>query len=242
MPEARMSSTLGKIARLPLRAIPLNAEWPVLSGALRGKKWVVRSTRRACWLGIYERYFQRLLAQELRPASVFYDIGANVGFYSLLASPLVAPGKVFAFEPAPRNLAHLRRHLELNRVNNVEVCEVAISDGSGWESFDEGQDGGSGHLGAGNLRVRTDSIDGLMSQGQISPPHCIKLDVEGAERRVLAGARNCLQRYRPLILLATHGSDVHNSCREFLLSLNYSFELVHRLPEGRADVVARFKR
>jgi len=78
---------------------------PILQGPLRGKKWIVGSQRHAFWLGGYEPHLQRLIAREVKPGEIFYDVGANVGFYSLLASVLVGPGKVFAFEQLPANVA-----------------------------------------------------------------------------------------------------------------------------------------
>ena len=68
-----------------------------------------------------------------------FDIGAHAGYYTLIASKLVGgSGHVVAFEPAPRNLRYLRRHLSLNHVSNVTVLEVAVSDRAGVGRFDVG--------------------------------------------------------------------------------------------------------
>ena len=87
----------GKILRLPLRLIPKNMKLPILQGKLRGEKWIVGSSNHGCWLGSYE-YKQRILFEKtIIRGSVIFDIGAHVGFYTLLASKLVGPkGKVFA--------------------------------------------------------------------------------------------------------------------------------------------------
>jgi FkbM family methyltransferase len=231
--------TLREFALSPLRLLPPNSAWPILTGPLCGKKWIIDSGRRAYWVGHYERHFQRILCQELKPSSVFYDIGANVGFYSLLASGLVKPGTVFSFEPVPRNVAYLRRHVALNRLSNVQVMEVAIADCDGETTFVESIDNASGYIGGGNLRVSVTSVDCLLQRKQIAPPDCMKIDVEGAEAKVLLGARDCLMRYKPTIFLATHGTEVHEECRRLLETWGFSFEPLSLMDEGRADVVVR---
>src|SRR5260370_39236630 len=67
------------------------------------------------------------MAGELKPGSVFYDVGANVGLYTLLAATLVAPGRVYAIEPLAANVGYLRKHLALNGIQNAEVLEMAAS-------------------------------------------------------------------------------------------------------------------
>ena len=118
-------SLIGKALRLPLRMIPSGTQMPILRGPMRGKRWIVGSTNHGCWLGIYERSKLKVFSAAIQRGYVVYDLGANVGFYSLLASVLVgSDGQVFSFEPAPRNLGLLRRHLELNRVKNCSVLTL----------------------------------------------------------------------------------------------------------------------
>ena len=110
---------LGRLLRLPLRLLPAGAVVPILSGPLRGRRWVVGAGPHGYWLGTYEADKQRLLQTLLREGDCFFDVGANVGFFTLLASALVGrSGRVVAFEPLPQNLAFLRRHLLLNRPHN----------------------------------------------------------------------------------------------------------------------------
>src|SRR5579862_7724955 len=98
-------SWLGKLLRAPLRLIPRSAVLPILQGPLRGKKWVVGSGNHGCWLGSYEHDKQSLFQKTVRTGDIVYDVGANAGFYSLLASVLVGEkGQVYAFEPLPANL------------------------------------------------------------------------------------------------------------------------------------------
>ena len=214
---------LGRIIRYPFRVLPQDSTVPILQGPLSGRKWIVGSHIHGCWLGSYEFEIQKQIASELRLGDVFYDIGANVGFYSLLAATLTkAP--VYAFEPSPANLLYLRKHLELNRIENVEVMEMAISDEVGAASF-ETAGRATGRLSAnGNARVRTSTLDALLSEHRIVPPNCIKIDIEGAELQALRGARDSFAMYRPKLFLATHGADVRDQCCRLLASWNYGLQ------------------
>src|SRR5579864_334767 len=73
------SSLLGRILRLPLRLLPRGSVVPILQGPLRGRRWIVGSSTHGCWLGSYENGEQKILQASIRPGSVVYDIGANVG-------------------------------------------------------------------------------------------------------------------------------------------------------------------
>lgn len=235
-------SFLGKALRFPLQLIPAETVVPVLQGRLRGKKWIVGSSHHGCWLGSYEdtkrRYFERTLKQ----GSIVYDIGANVGFYTLLASVLVGTtGKVFAFEPAPRNLRYLRAHLRLNLVENVRTIEAAVSDRVGVAHFDEASGPCTGRLAeGGELLVRTVSVDELFSIGELPPANFIKVNVEGSEARVLRGAKNMLSVHRPTIFLATHGKETHAECCQLLRSLGYRLEPLGGTSLEETDEVTAF--
>ena len=95
--------------RWPLRLAPRGRAVPILFGPARGLRWVVGVGLHGCWLGTYEWHKQRRFAREIKPGEVFFDIGANTGFYTLLAAKRTGTGGiVHAFEPNPRNLAPLR--------------------------------------------------------------------------------------------------------------------------------------
>src|ERR1039458_2913864 len=165
-------SPSGRAIRLPLGLLPQQTVVPILQGPLRGSRWLLGSGTHGCWLGTYELPKQLAIASQIRPSDVIYDIGANVGIYTLLFSKLVgAGGRVFAFEPLPRNLEYLRRHIKINRVANVAVLDVALSNAEGVASFDPGPGPSQGGLSeAGCLRVRVVTLDGLLAGGTITPP------------------------------------------------------------------------
>jgi FkbM family methyltransferase len=228
---------IGKLLRAPLRLIPRTMVLPILQGALRGKKWTAGSGSHGCWLGSYEYQKQKALQHELKAGDVVYDIGANAGFYSLLSSVKVGDtGYIYSFEPSPGNLQELKRHLELNRIKNCTVIDAAVSSANGEATFNISDDRCTGHLAVhGSLRVRTVTLDELVTRGEIRPPNLMKIDIEGAELECLHGASNVIQEYRPIIFLATHGREIHSECTELLAKWNYHLMTLDGSPVGSTD-------
>ncbi len=217
------SSVTGRLLRKPLNLIPTSAVLPVLQGPLRGTRWITGSASHGCWLGSYEYSKQLAFAKAVHSADVVYDVGANVGFYTLLASRLVGrQGRVYSFEPFPNNIAVLNRHLRLNDVTNATVFEAAVADKPGHMRFAQGELHQEGRLSeTGSIKVRVVSLDDLVLSGLAQPPQLMKIDVEGAELQVLHGAAMILREYKPVIFLATHGKAVHRDCCELLRSYGY---------------------
>ena len=219
------STLLGKFIRLPFKLLPAGAVVRVLRGPARGKRWVADSSTRGFWLGYWELDNQRFFAAHLKPGDVVYDIGAHVGLYTLISSSRVQPGgHIYAFEPLPRNLGYLRRHIDLNHVSNCTVVDVGVSDSTGTKRFDPTVHDSAGHFSsAGAVSVQTTSLDDFFSKGQgVRPPNAIKINAEGAEMEVLRGGRGVIAEYSPLIFLSTHSREIHDQCSEFLTSTGYS--------------------
>jgi FkbM family methyltransferase len=206
---------LGKFVRLPLRAIPKSATVRVLRGPLRGARWIVGSSTHGCWLGTYEQAFQSFFSSVIPEGGVVWDVGANVGFYSLVAARKAA--KVVAFEPLPENIKYLRCHIELNRLEDrIEVCAAAAydHDGTGLFAIVPGDRSEGSLRSYGTLPVRMIRLD---SHGTV--PDMIKIDVEGNEYEVLRGAVETLRIHRPIVLVARHSSD--SRCQNLLEELGY---------------------
>ena len=153
---------------------------------------------------------------EVRRGGVFYDIGANIGFYSLIASSIVGPtGRVLAFEPGNFNLPFLRENAA--QVGNVEVCDFAIGKSDGSMTFDRRGGAMSGRLLSDTVQavdptaVKVRSIDSLVSAG-FPQPDVLKIDIEGGEIDALEGAVATLRR-RPVILLELHQGEKANGIR-----------------------------
>jgi FkbM family methyltransferase len=211
------------------RAIPaLRAQddLPIVSGPLEGWRWIAAAGLHACVEGTYEVENQAILLEHVRPGDVVFDVGANVGFFTLLASRLVGPtGTVAAFEPFPAALHYLRRHLELNGVENVTVVDSAISDTPGTAHFRAHAVMTMGRIAeGGELSVDVVRLDDLCADGRVPMPDLIKIDVEGEELRVLRGATTLIRYRRPTILLATHGAATHRACCRFLVQRGYRLE------------------
>lgn len=221
------NSVVGWFLRKCLRLVPSNIVIPISNGRLKGKKWIKGSGVNAYWLGIYEIDKQKLFEQIVKPGDVVFDIGAHVGFYTLLASELVGiTGKVFAFEPLPRNINFLKKHLKLNRLGNVKIFEFAVSDKEENVFFGELSNSFSGRIieQEKGIRVKSVILDNLIKSKKLLPPNVLKIDVEGNELAVLKGAEYTIEQYRPAIFLATHTEKIHNECINFLKKFKYNIQ------------------
>jgi FkbM family methyltransferase len=204
-------------ARMIVRRVLRNLLPRTMALRLR-REWLAR--RLAAGKGHFEDDVP-LLESYIKPTDVCWDIGANIGMYTLPLSRLAA--QVFAFEPVPHSLATLldvKRHA---RLDNVVINQIALSDRVGRARMTIPVDGfyGGFYLArleeTGELDVEVSTIDALIASG-IPEPDFIKCDVEGAELLVLAGARELLARRRPIWLLETF----ENAALERLRSLGYT--------------------
>jgi FkbM family methyltransferase len=209
---------------------------PILRGRLAGKRWLI-GTRVSFFTGRYEKEQTRVFAESVHEADVVYDIGAHVGYYTVLASVIVGRrGRVIAFEPSPRNLTRLRKHVEVNRCGNVTILDVAVSDHEGVAPFEDRCGSGTGHLSAsGTVEVRVVNLDALVARGEMPPPSVMKIDVEGAEAEVLAGATSVIARARPTLFLSTHSEELKETCYRLLSGCGYTFRPLDRPSVRDAD-------
>lgn len=159
--------------------------------------------------GANELPVQEALALHLKAGAVFYDVGANIGFLSLIGARLVGPaGRVYAFEPVPANAELVRRNAVLNGFSQVEVVEKALGRRSGRAELALAAYAGGAVLaevgtppdGAGVITVALASIDDLVELAGFAPPGLVKIDVEGAELEVLEGMERTLAAHRPVLL------------------------------------------
>lgn len=201
----------------------------IVSGDLRGAHWLPASGGKTLriFLGTYERPQTSMFQKSIGCGDVVFDIGASLGYYTLLSSRLVGrPGRVVAFEPDPRNVAFLRRHVWINRAFNTTVHQAAIGNCDGAGRFSTGTGTGTGRLDErGKIPVRLHRLDDIVADEACQPTH-LKIDVEGAELQVLQGAQATLRKYRPIIFLSTHGSRKHASCCQLLAEMNYRMDAI----------------
>jgi FkbM family methyltransferase len=204
-----------------------NLSLPILRGKLKGKKWIVSAGGKILRLffSTYEPEQTMLFINKLKEGDVVFDVGAHIGYYTLLSSEIVgSAGKVVAFEPDPKNSYYLRKHICINRTDNVTIVNKAVTENDGYTCFEQGSGTGTGHVsGTGSLRIETISIDSYIEKTGVVPAF-IKIDTEGAEVMVLNGAKRLLSSKRPVIFLSTHGKSIHEECCRLLSSLGYRFE------------------
>lgn len=204
--------------------IPVGIPIPILRGPLKGFKLITgaasgKAKGVSYVLNLSEPRRLRLTKQLIPIDGISFNVGANIGVYTLLFSRFSK--FVYSFEPNPRNLSFLYRMLEINKIKNAQVIRSAVSDFVGFYSFKETNSCATGKLDdEGNLKVRVTSLDKFIEKSKILPD-VIKIDVEGAELSVLEGAKNCILEYHPVIVLETHGDELKKKCFEFLKDLNY---------------------
>ena len=231
--------TIGKILRALLKIIPKGMTVLIVQGRLKGKKWIKGSGVNGYWLGSYESEKVSLFEKTLKKGNIVFDIGAHIGFYSLLSAELTGKdGKVFSFEPLTTNYEYLKKHIEINNYRNITPLNVAVSDKDDFAFFSEGESTSTGHLANnGEIKVRTIAIDDWINNKKLPIPNVLKIDVEGAEFSVLKGAVNLLKTHHPVVFLSTHSSEIHKNCCDFLLALRYKLEPLGTDDIGKADEV-----
>ena len=164
-------------------------------------------------LRIYEPDKFAAMRLRLRPGDVFVDVGANKGDFSVLAARLVGPrGRVIAVEPEAANADWIERSVARNKYRNVEVARVALAESAGEATLYLGEKSGwhslisaDGVVTTGEVVVPTQTLDELLAERGVARVDAIKIDVEGAEERVFAGASRTFGGTDPMTLLL----DVH---------------------------------
>lgn len=167
-----------------------------------------------------------------------WDIGAHSGYFTLASSRAVGPnGNVVAFEPVPENFRWLTRNVALNRLGNVSLVNAAVCDRhGGTASFDTAHTTYSGRLtDGGSSTVVTVSIDGQIAAGS-PPPTLLKMDVEGAEGDVVAGAAKLLALGSALWLIALHGRLAADAVYERMSAHGYRLTDLDGTPLDRDGV------
>ena len=230
----------------------------VAAGVLQGLKLRLDlQVEKDYWLGTYEPELQAAVLKFMRPGMVAYDVGANIGYVSLmLARAVGAGGRVYAFEALPANLERLGENLALNGMQStVRVVPAAVTDRSGPVQFLVGPSGGVGKV-AGSAgrrsldypeQMRVNGIaldafvyaDGNYADGNYAdgnpPPQVVKMDIEGGEVLALPGMRRLLREARPLLFLELHGPEAARVAWDILTSAGYR---LCRMAPGYASVSA----
>jgi FkbM family methyltransferase len=223
------------------RAAPQGlTEVEVAAGGLAGIRLYLDLQReKDYWLGTYEMELQRAISAFAKPGMVSYDLGANIGYVSLLLARAVSPGgRVIAFEALPSNLERLKTNQHLNPSLNVQTIAGAVSHESGPARFLVHDSMGMGKL-AGSagrdhryrqeLRVESITLDDFVFKQENPKPDLIKVDIEGGEALALLGMKRVIQECRPIFLIELHGREAAEMVWEILSNASFSF---HRMSKG----------
>jgi FkbM family methyltransferase len=158
----------------------------------------------------HERYEADLVQRLLSGDDVFWDVGANVGYFTLVAATALANrGWIVAFEPGKNAYARLTENISLNSYQNIQTYPVAVSDREGEAVLHLAGDIAdssaslyqAAHTQAGQEVCRTVALDHWLDSEGLRPPDLIKLDAEGAELAVLQGAQGLINDSPPLWLM-----------------------------------------
>jgi FkbM family methyltransferase len=162
-------------------------------------------------VGTIEAAEREFVRQFLKPNDIFFDVGANLGLFTLTAARRVGPsGYVYAFEPSQREARYLRHNLELNHLTNVTIVTQAVSDQRGTARFAIATDGGNNSLMKNahpQQRIQTwqevevTTLDAFITAHTVPRINLLKIDVEGGEVNVLRGAANLLNSPQPPTIL-----------------------------------------
>jgi FkbM family methyltransferase len=157
--------------------------------------------------GIWEPHISALIEGRLKHGDVFCDIGANIGYHSLLGSRAVGPfGKVISIEASPMIYGRLVKNLRLNHVTNVETVNVAVTSEPGQTPVYKGYDRNIGT--ASTVRSRGHGLEAvvqglplnsILSAEDRKRLRLVKIDVEGAELSILQGLVRCIHEYSPAL-------------------------------------------
>jgi FkbM family methyltransferase len=185
--------------------------------------------------GSYEPGIQKFLREHLQPGDVFYDVGAHIGFISIIAARLVGEsGSVFAFEAAPENVAALEHNVRRNALWQVHIHSVAVWSRCGKIGFRRPYPGALAGVvldpdpgvsrAVDDLRIEVPATTLDRFVEKHLPPTLVKIDVEGAEAEVLDGAKKLFQESRPVLICEVHHQRAAMSVQESLRRNHYAFE------------------
>lgn len=213
----------------------------VAAGDLKGYKLLLNlKAEKSRWLGTYEPELQAALREFLRPGMTVYDVGANIGYVTLMMAHNVgAQGRVFAFEALPANVERAKKNIALNNLSNVTIISAAVLDKTAPVNFYVHRSVGMGKA-AGSAGRREQhhqaeicvpglALDEFVYLQGNPAPAAVKMDIEGGEVLALPGMGRILREHHPLMLLELHGPESEKVAWENLTAAGYR---LHAMESG----------
>ena len=229
---------LGKCAhRLMLRIIPVGTRFAtrVRKGEGAGLRLSLDPRYEAPYAaGFHETALLACLVAHLRPGDVLYDVGAHIGYISLVAARLVGPsGRVFAFEADPENADRITGHVQMNALPQVELVPAAVWSECKTLSFHRASASSSRNTGAVGASNQDNSVDGIIVVEAVTldrfvedhrSPAVVKVDVEGAEEEVLKGAEEVFRTSKPTLICEVHHGRAAEGVAAWLARMGYQWK------------------
>ena len=238
------------------RQLPIGiSEQTIAGGPLRGCKFYLdMQSEKDYWLGTYEVSLLESAVKLIQPGWVIYDIGANVGYLTVLFAKLTGrEGKVYAFEPLPANIERLTKNVEVNGISEqVIICPYAIGDRRDEVVFYVGNSDDTGKVESvvsvkekennEKITVEMISLDEFVEQGNDCYPQLIKIDIEGAEILAIKKMKTILQEIKPIIIIEIHSKDAGQIVWNELAKYNYKVNKLDKPKEILLDGTSIAKR
>ncbi len=247
----RRQPALRRAAHAGVRLIP-DVPWTTSIDGLGPVRIRLRRNRWFLWekFGQYDGPILAAFARFIEPGAVVWDVGANIGVYTRVIKQWFNAGTVIAIEPMAENFDLLLENIRLSGASDIRALRLALADRPGEETLQiddvtsgtavlDSISGGGASQGRRSVGLppRTETvsvrtIDDLIASGDAPPPAVIKIDTEGAEVKVLAGARETLLRFRPRLAIALHGADKAEGTMRLLNELGYTCAGDSRAADG----------
>ena len=217
-----------------------------ISVALKNGKKIGLNTNQTChvtavlaWEGSSAYEFSDVFQDLFPQIGCFFDVGSNIGYYTVMAG-VCNPGlEIHAFDPSPGPFEYLKENIAINKLRKAKAHQLALSDVAGRFSFHIAWNkkypwlkfnslGGSGHLShvrenptLHHVEVEALTLDAFIEREGIQQLDLIKLDVEEAEHLVLAGAVDSVRKFRPIIVCEVFSGEMMGKIREQILNQDY---------------------
>lgn len=258
--KTRLARYLFTHRTLPKRIISRLFPRPILLN-LNGVKMFIRLDdwavgARIAINRVYEKHVTEEIRRFFRPGAVLVDVGANIGYYTLLAAPhLGAAGKIIAFEPSLDSCALLKMSLEKNGFKNVTIHAKAVADIQGIVGFNP--DDSNGLINKENPNICAYQVEAVTLDDVLNGEEridLIKMDVEGAEGLVLKGMEKLIQTHHPLIFTEFRPPALESrsgmNANEFLdrfRNAGYQIHVIHKnqgvnvQPQSNEEILACYE-